>query len=178
MKTTFIIAFFLMTFFAMSKTALACRCSSPETKIAYKEADTVIRATALEVIEKEKQKQTAKLRVKNVWKNDINSEIEVVAGGEICGHFFVKDQDYIIYLYKDDQGNFTTRNCVGNKFFNNPNLPERFRKFAQEDLNWLEKKGKEGKVIEGEQQTDLDKNVFSNFISSMLKFFSRFTSSS
>src|SRR6185369_12919603 len=113
---------------------------------AYKNAFLVVRATAVKVEDQPDKIQIATIKVSNAWKENVDREIKVIGGGEICGHFFAENQEYILYIYKDEQGNYTTRNCVGNKFFNNPELSANFVKMAKNDVIWLNKRGRKGKI--------------------------------
>ena len=137
----------LVLFFTSASTAVyACRCPTPSTSKAYKNAFLVVRATALSIENHPDKTQTAILKVSNAWKENVEIEIKVTGGGEVCGHFFAENQEYILYIYKDAQGNYTTRNCVGNKFFNNPALSAGFVKMAKNDVVWLNKHAKKGKI--------------------------------
>lgn len=140
-KELCIVALFLELALFAPLAGMGCRCANPPTPKAYKDADAVVMATALTVVERPDTTQTATLEISRAWKKNVDEEITVLAGGEECGHFFVEGQKYIIYLYLDDEGRFTTRNCVGNKFFNNPDLPARFAALAKKDLKWLKRHG-------------------------------------
>jgi len=135
-----------LLFVSVPTAVYACRCSTPSTSKAYKNAFLVVRATAVKVEDRLDKTQIATLKISNAWKRNVDSEIKVIAGGEICGHFFAENQEYILYIYKDEQENYTTRNCVGNKFFNNPELPANFSRKAKNDVIWLNKRGRKGKI--------------------------------
>lgn len=137
----------LMLLFGLIPTAaFACRCSTPPTAKAYKNAFLVVRATVVKIESPSDKTQIATLKVSKAWKENVANEITVIGGGEECGHYFAENQEYILYIYKDERGNYITRNCVGNKFFNNPKLPAGFVKLAKKDVIWLNKYGKKGKV--------------------------------
>ncbi len=136
----------VLLFVSVPTAVYACRCSMPSTSKAYENAFLVVRATAVSVQNQSDDSQIATLNVLNVWKKNTENEIKVIGGGEECGHYFAESQEYILYIYKDEQGNYTTRNCVGNKFFNNPDLPSRFIKMAKNDVIWLNKRGKKGGI--------------------------------
>jgi hypothetical protein len=135
----------LLGFAMIPGSVYACRCKTPATRKAYQKADAVVRAVALTIETQSDGNQLAIIKVARAWKQNLSEEIKVIAGGAECGHYFVKGQEYVLYLYKDTNGNYTTRNCVGNKFFNNPDLPSNFAALAKSDLVWLDKYGKAGK---------------------------------
>ena len=130
----------------MTKPALACRCKTPPTRLAYQRADVVVVAKVDSVTNKADDAQVAVLSVSQAWKHDVPAQITVLAGGKVCGHFFDADQEYVLYLFVNKDGAYTTKNCVGNKFINNPKLPKSFTTSAKLDIAWLKKYGKAGKV--------------------------------
>lgn len=146
-KCSRVISSYILTFFfiLLSATgdAFACRCTSPITSQSYKNADAVVLAKAVSVVEdRENQTQIATLTILEAWKKAIPSQLKVNAGGKVCGFFFKEGQEYIVYLISGKDGQYSTKNCIGNKYLNNPELPLSFGKSARDDIAWLRRYGR------------------------------------
>lgn len=128
------------------QTAFACRCKSPATSTAYQRAQAVVVATVVSVESKEQGQQLAILSISQAWKQVVPARLPVLSGGQVCGHHFAEGQEYVLYLFVNQDGTYTTSNCVGNKFVNNPTLPAHFKAAAERDLAWLKQHGKAAKI--------------------------------
>lgn len=145
MRHNFLILAILLILFSIPSAVYACRCKMPTASNAYKNAAVVAVVVAESVQKLEEEKQTAVLRVSQVWKQDVPALINVSAGGKVCGYFFEENKEYIVYLSKNKAGEFSTQNCVGNKSVNQPQFPL-LTKLAKEDISWLKKNGKAGRI--------------------------------
>jgi hypothetical protein len=147
MSRTTIACIILLSFlFLAPRAVLACRCQTPPTSLAYKQADAVVVAKVVHIENRASDEQVATLEASQVWKQDMPARVLVLGGGKICGHFFEVDQEYVLYLRINQDGTYVTSNCVGNKFIKNPKLPQRFTSYALRDIAWLKRYGKAGIV--------------------------------
>ena len=138
--------FALPCLWVVAPEAFACRCQTPPPSRAYARAAAVVVAKAVSVEARPEHGQEATLEVSAAWKRDVAARLTVLGGGDDCGHFFEPGQEYVLYLFVDRSGAYTTANCVGNKFFNNPKLPPRFAAYARQEVAWLKRHGKPAKV--------------------------------
>ena len=135
----------LILFVLMSGEALACRCEVPPASKAYPSADAVVVAKALRVESKNDQTQVVLLSISQAWKKDLPAQLTIDAGGKVCGFFFKEEQEYVVYLKSGANAQYSTRNCVGNKYLNNSQLPAHFAESAKRDIAWLKRHGKPAK---------------------------------
>lgn len=129
--------------------ALACRCSMWNASRAYKPADAVVVATVLKVEPGTSAQQVrAALQLENAWKLDLPARLSVESTDLDCPQDFRPGVKYLLYLYRSGD-RWTTRNCVGNKAFNDPALAAQpqFGRMAQQDVAWLGRKGRASKVL-------------------------------
>lgn len=125
--------------------AYACRCKMPSTAWAYKKAEMVIFVKAQKVEKLTEETESVELSVSAAWKQNAAPTLKILAGGKVCGYFFEEGKDYIVYLKKNNNGEWTTVNCVGNKVINDAKLPL-ITELAKQDKIWLKKNGKKGLV--------------------------------
>jgi hypothetical protein len=126
----------------LPETADARRCKSPSVRAAYQRAQAVVVAKAISIENQADDAQVALLSVSEAWKQDMPAQLKVVAGGKVCGHFFEENQEYVLYLFVNGNNEYTTSNCVGNKFINNPKLPPQNAVAAKKAIAWLRKYGR------------------------------------
>jgi len=57
---------------------------------------------------------TAKLRVSRIWKGEKTFLLEILTGndGAMCGFNFQEGKSYVIYAYKNQDGQLETNNCT------------------------------------------------------------------
>ena len=121
----------------------ACRCKMPSTAWSYKKAGLILVAKAESVVNSGDEMQSVELNVSQAWKQNSPTSLKIIAGGKVCGYFFEEGKEYVIYLTKNENGEWVTANCVGNKATDDPKLPL-IAELARQDKTWLKKNGKKG----------------------------------
>ncbi len=143
-RSLIVLGVFLFVFSA-STTAYACRCKMPTTTWSYKKAEMVLVVKAERVENLGDEVQSVDVSVSEAWKQNVSSSLKILAGGKVCGYFFEAGKEYVVYLKKNENGEWTTENCVGNKVTNDDKLPL-IAQLAVQDKKWLKKNGKKAVV--------------------------------
>lgn len=131
--------------FSIPTTVYACRCKMPATSWAYKKAEMIVVVKAEMVENLSEERQTVELSVSDAWKQNAPASLKILAGGKVCGYFFEAGKDYVVYLKKNENGEWTTANCVGNKVVNDKQFPL-FTRLARQDRAWLKRNGKKSLI--------------------------------
>ncbi len=145
MLRRFIILSVLAIVLLVPSVTYACRCKMPSTSWAYKKAEMVLVVKVVRVEKLANEMQSVEVSVSDAWKQNASTSLKILAGGEVCGYFFEEGRDYIVYLKKNENGEWATVNCVGNKVINDANFPL-FTELARQDKIWLKKNGKKGSI--------------------------------
>lgn len=95
--------------------AYACRCVPPSHASAYSMADLVVRATITDVVvAPSSEGSTAILDVAKSWKNSSPARIAAITLTG-CSFPWRKDKEYIVFLFREANGIYSTGRCVGNQ---------------------------------------------------------------
>lgn len=109
--------------------ALACRCTDPSVKAAYKRADAVARVHILaDMTETDVQVFSTKAHVIKSWKMALPDDITVVTGDD-CAYRMTAGEDYILFLSSGGIATYATYQCRGNRKVSD----------AKHVLKWLNK---------------------------------------
>jgi hypothetical protein len=115
----------------------ACRCLEPTSAAAaYRGAYAAVAGRVVAVTPRpDLEGVEVTLEVREAWKSDLPSIIRVSTGTD-CAFPFASDGSYLLFLFRDSAGKYSTERCMGNRDLGR----------AQSFLAWLRKNGRAGKV--------------------------------
>ena len=116
----------------------ACTCVKNQSqRKLYQQAGAVVVGTiiSVETIDQKTQTTRATFEVEQAWKTDAAAQIIIITG-DSCAFVFEKAGKYLLYLSKNDDGNWSTSVCSGNKK----------REQAGKSISWLKKRVISGKT--------------------------------
>jgi hypothetical protein len=123
---------FLLAALLSVESAFACRCRPPDVWRAYAQVQAVasVRIKTVTAAPSGGVEQ-AEADVIEAWKSDLPDSITIF-GALICEYPLQEGGDFVLYLNRNDKGNWTTGNCLGNSQ----------TKDAGARIKWLRRHGK------------------------------------
>lgn len=111
--------------------AYACRCKQPSIQEAYDAAALVVQADVSDFASLPSGRgNVAILKIKQAWKGQALDKISVVSLTN-CHFSWEVDKEYIVFLYEEPNGMYSTNKCMRNVS----------GKKAESAVKWLEENG-------------------------------------
>lgn len=119
-STLLFIAIFCSTLLAANETRAQCTCAPTYVNISAREefnlayAVFVAKVVAIEKTPPDKNShyvQTVTFQVTRAWKHDLNSNFTITDRVDGCLNSFQKNEEWLIYAYKKEDGTFETYCC-------------------------------------------------------------------
>ncbi|MDR3213828.1 MAG: hypothetical protein LBT71_07940 [Azoarcus sp.] len=127
------LSLFLIAASLSAEIALACRCAAPAARRAYADADAVALVSIGETDALPDGVLRARADVLRVWKSALAKSVDIFTSNtDTCEFPMQKDDEALLYLRRNDNGNLETYNCWGN-------LPKSRSKIR---IKWLNRHGK------------------------------------
>jgi len=101
-------------FLFLASSAFACRCVEPPASTAYAHASTVVMVKVLSTLRGNTPTGVVvQAQVSESWKIPASGTISIATDTD-CAYPFLVGEEYLLFLVKDQAGNYSTGRCMGN----------------------------------------------------------------
>jgi hypothetical protein len=122
---------------AFTPNAFACTCVKSTLQKNYAQAQSVVVADVITLLNEATDTNQMYLAIRNAWKTDLPAVLVITVSKESCSYELLNGEKHLLFLERLPSGIYTTSQCRGNL---------KYAK-ANKQLRWLNANGKKSKLI-------------------------------